>query len=89
MLNRLLHALKPGGRLVIADYTHPQDRSLARPDQVKRDEIDPGIVRAEAEQAGFQFVSCDQQFLKRMTEAPHNARAFEADLWVMVAARPK
>jgi ubiquinone/menaquinone biosynthesis C-methylase UbiE len=89
MLSCLLHALKPGGRLVIADYLRPEDRSLGRADQVKRHEIDPGIVRVEAERAGFQFVSCDEQFLRRIPEAPHNARAFEADLWLMVAARPK
>lgn len=89
MLNRMLHALKPSGRLVIADYTRAEDRSLARADPVKRHEIDPVIVRAEAEQAGFQFVRCDEQFLRRMPEAPHNARAFEADLWVMVVTRPK
>jgi ubiquinone/menaquinone biosynthesis C-methylase UbiE len=89
MLNRLLQALKPGGRLLIADYARPEDRSLARADQVKRHEIDPRIVRAEAEQAGFQFVNCDERFLRRMPEAPHNARAFEADLWLMVLARPK
>jgi hypothetical protein len=40
------------------------------------------------EQAGFRVLSCDEQFLKRMPDAPSNSRAFEGDLWLMIAARP-
>jgi ubiquinone/menaquinone biosynthesis C-methylase UbiE len=64
MLGQLLHALKPGGRLVIADYSLPAHRTQSRADQLKIHEIDPELVRAEVAQAGFQVLRCDDPFVK-------------------------
>jgi ubiquinone/menaquinone biosynthesis C-methylase UbiE len=88
MLDHMLHALKPGGRMVIADYSLREHRSRARAEQVKMHEIDPGVVRAEAEQAGLHVVSCDEQFVKQIPESKYS-RAAAADMWLMVAVRPK
>jgi ubiquinone/menaquinone biosynthesis C-methylase UbiE len=88
MLDHMLHALKPGGRLVIADYSLPEHRSRARADQLKMHEIDPDVARAEAERAGLQIVSCDEQFVKQIPESKYS-RAAAADMWLMVAVRPK
>jgi predicted methyltransferase len=88
VLDRMLHALEPGRRLVIADYSLREHRDRARADQLKTHEIAPEVVRAEIERAGFQFVSCDEQYVKQ-DPASKYPRAAEADLWVMVAVRPK
>jgi ubiquinone/menaquinone biosynthesis C-methylase UbiE len=71
MLDHMLHALKPGGRMVIADYSRREDHGRARADQLKRHEINPSIVRGEVEQAGFRVLSCDEEFLtRRVTRGP-------------------
>jgi len=88
MLEQILHALKPGGRLVIADYSLPDHRTQSRADQLKIHEIDPESVRAEAGRVGFQVVKCEDPFLKRMPEVK-NVRIGAADMWLMVAVRPK
>jgi ubiquinone/menaquinone biosynthesis C-methylase UbiE len=88
MSEQILRALKPGGRLVIADYSLPDHRGQLRADQLKIHEIDPGLVRTELEQAGFQFLHCEDPFLKRMPEAKDSS-AGRADLWLMIAVRPK
>lgn len=79
MLDHMLHALKPSGRLVIADYSLPEHRSRARADQLKMHEIDPDVARAEAERAGLQIVSCDEQFVKQIPESKYS-RAAAADM---------
>jgi len=88
MLEKILHALKPGGRLVIADYSSTEHRNQARADQLKLHEIDPGLARAEVEQAGFQVVQYEDPFVKWRTGVG-NTRASATDLWLMVAVRPK
>jgi predicted methyltransferase len=88
MLDQILHALKPGGRLAIADYSSTEHRSQTRADQLKIHEIDPALVRAEVEHAGFQVVRCDDPFLK-WRPGVGNTRASATDLWLMVAIRPK
>ena len=88
MLEQILHALKPGGRLVIADYSLPDHRTQSRADQLKIHEIDPELVRAEIGGVGFQVVKCEDPFLKRMAKVK-NARIGAADMWLMVAVRPK
>jgi SAM-dependent methyltransferase len=85
MLGQLLHALKPGGRLVIADYSLPAHRTQSRADQLKIHEIDPELVRAEVTQAGFQVLKCDDPFVKDVK----TGRIGLVDLYLMVAVRPK
>jgi predicted methyltransferase len=85
MLGQLLHALKPGGRLVIADYSLPAHRTQSRADQLKIHEIDPESVRAECAQAGFQVLRCDDPFVKDVK----TGRIGLVDLYLLVAVRPK
>jgi hypothetical protein len=63
-------------------------RSLPRADQLKLHEIDPALVRAEIEHAGFQIVRCDDPFVK-WRPGVGNTRASATDLWLMLATRPK
>jgi predicted methyltransferase len=88
MLDHILRSLKPGGRLVIVDYSLPEHRSQSRPDQVKIHEIDPELVRAELGRAGFQVAKCEDPFLKRIPEATGN-QIGKADMWLMIAVRPR
>jgi ubiquinone/menaquinone biosynthesis C-methylase UbiE len=85
MLGQLLRALKPGGRLVIADYSLPAHRSQSRADQLKLHEIDPELARVEVAQAGFQVLSCDDPFVKDVK----TGRIGLVDLYLMIAVRPK
>jgi len=59
MCEQILHSLKPGGRLVIADYSLPAHRQKSRADQLKIHEIDPDLVRAELTRAGFRVLTCE------------------------------
>jgi precorrin-6B methylase 2 len=86
MLENTLHALKPGGRLVIADYSFADHRSRAREEQVKSHEIDPALVRAEMEMAGFRIVKVEDPFVKWNSTMGYFRRS---DLWIIVAVRPK
>ena len=87
MLDKILHALKPGGRLAIADYSIAEHRTQARADQLKVHEIDPALARAEVEQAGFRITRLDDPFVKWHAGAGNN-RSVPTDLWLMVAVRP-
>jgi len=51
-------------------------------------EIDPAIVRSEIDRLGFRVVRTDDTFLKQIPEAK-DSRIGAADMWLMVAVRPK
>jgi len=87
MLEHILHALKPGGRLVIADYSLSDHRIRSRADQLAVHEIDPGLVRGEIEAIGFHVVRSEDPFLRHIPEAKET-RIGSADMWLMVAVRP-
>jgi len=89
MCEKILQSLKPGGRLVIADYSLPAYRQKARADQIKIHEIDPDLVRAELTRVGFRVLTCEDPFVNRMPEAAFNYGPKEADLYLMVAVRPQ
>jgi predicted methyltransferase len=88
MCEQILKSLKPGGRLVIAEYSLPAYRQKTRADQLKIHEIDPELLRAELTQAGFRVLSCEDPFVVRMPEAEFSYGPKEADLYLMVAVRP-
>ena len=88
MLGKILRALRPGGRLVIADYSTAELRTEAREAQIKRHTIDPEVVRGEVSQAGFRLVRFEDPFVARKPGVA-NTRAAEADFWVLVAVRPE
>ena len=85
---QILRILKPGGRLVIADYSLPAHRTESRADQIKSHEIDPNLVREELARAGFRVLKCDDPFLKRMTDVTNGDRIGAADMWLLIAVRP-
>ena len=87
MCERILGSLKPGGRLVIADYSLPAYRQKTRADQLKIHEIDPELVRAELTRVGFRVLTCQDPFVNRMPDAAFSYGPKEADLYLMVAVR--
>jgi ubiquinone/menaquinone biosynthesis C-methylase UbiE len=87
MSERILRALRPGGRLVIADYSLSERRGQSRGDQLKIHEIDPALVRTELERIGFKVLKCEDPFLKRIPELKDTSTG-RADLWLMTAVRP-
>jgi len=87
MLEKILQALKPGGRLVIADYSFGEHRKQTRDAQLKFHEIDPDLVRVEVSRAGFSVVKCDDPFVK-WKPGVGNTRASNTDMWLLVAERP-
>jgi predicted methyltransferase len=88
MLGKILQALKPGGRLVIADYSFGEHRKQPRDAQLKLHEIDPELVRSEVTRAGFRVVKCDDPFVK-WKPGVGNARASNTDMWLLIAVRPE
>lgn len=87
MLQQLHRALKPGGRLVIADYSDRPGRNQPREDQTKKHFLSPGLVSEELRQAGFEIVKLDDPLLERKPDVK-NARIGTADLWLLTARRP-
>lgn len=87
MCEQILRSLKPGGRLVIADYSLPAYRKKSRADQIKIHEINPDLVRAELARVGFRVLTCEDPFVKRMPDAAFSYGPKEADLYLMVAVR--
>ena len=87
MLEKLLEALKPGGRLVIADYSFGEHRLQPRDAQLKLHEIDPQMVRAEVSGAGFRILKWDDPFVP-WKPGIGNTRANKTDMWLLVAVRP-
>jgi len=89
MCEQVLQSLKPGGRLVIADYSLPAYRKKTRADQLKIHEIDPDLLRAELTRVGFRVLTCEDPFVNRMPDAAFSYGPKEADLYLMVAVRPQ
>ena len=88
MCEQILRSLKPGGRLVIADYSLPAYRQKSRAEQIKIDEIDPELLRAELTRSGYRVLTCEDPFVNRMPDAAFSYGPKEADLYLMVAERP-
>lgn len=88
MLKEISRSLKPGGRLVIADYSFADHRAATRAEQVKLHEISPDLVRAELGSAGFRVQQCEDPFVK-WRPGVGNTRASATDLWLMTATRSK
>jgi predicted methyltransferase len=72
----LFKALKPGGTLVVVDHVAAPGSGLTVPDKLHR--IDPAIVRAELEAAGFRFDG--ELTLWRNPADPHTASAFDPSI---------
>jgi predicted methyltransferase len=88
MLEKIFQSLKPGGRLLIADYSFAEHRQQTRDAQLKLHEIDPDLVRGDVTRAGFQVVKYDDPFVK-WRPGVGNTRASNTDMWLLVAMRPE
>jgi ubiquinone/menaquinone biosynthesis C-methylase UbiE len=80
MLQRMLSALKPGGRFVVVDMSPHKTVNRPRADQVKNHAIAPDLVQSEARQAGFEVVSRDDHFIDRPDE--------ESTRWMIAFRKP-
>jgi ubiquinone/menaquinone biosynthesis C-methylase UbiE len=80
MLQHVLAALKPGGRLVVVDLMPCKTRNRPRAAQVKNHRLAPELAEPEFRQAGFQVLSRADDFIDNPDE--ENGR------WMMVARRP-
>jgi SAM-dependent methyltransferase len=88
MLAKMREALKPGGRLVIADYSLAEHRTRSRAEQVKGHEIDPELARSEVNRAGFEVIGLDDPFVKWVAGG-RNWKEIHLDMWLMTAIYPK
>lgn len=72
----LFKGLKPGGQLIVVDHVALTGSGLEAADKLHR--IDPAIVRAELEKAGFRY---DGEITTwRNTTDPHTANVFSPDI---------
>jgi ubiquinone/menaquinone biosynthesis C-methylase UbiE len=79
MLEHILAALKPGGRLVIVDMMPHKTLTRPRADQTKNHVIAADIVESEVRQAGFDIVSRDDHFIDHPDE--------ESARWMIVSRK--
>jgi len=86
MLDQICKALKPSGRLVIADYSLRSARGDPRDSQTKRHILSPDLVRAELRQAGFEIDKLSDP-LQEQKPGNQNGRISQGDLWLLLAHR--
>ena len=80
MLEHVMAALKPGGRLVIVDMTPHKTINRPRADQVKNHVIAPDLAESEIKQAGFEEISRDDHFIDNPDE--------ESTRWLIAFRKP-
>ena len=82
ILQAIVTALKPGGRLVMAEPVHANLRSASRAEQIKQHEISDEFVAQELRSAGFQILERRPDFL------PFPMPGHIGGFWLIVAAKP-
>ena len=75
MLERMLSALKPGGRLVMLDHV-PSDASESRDQQTRSHDLSIDIAEQELQAAGFEILERYEQFTENRSQQ-----------WMLVARR--
>ena len=80
MLEHVMAALKPGGRLVVVDMMPHKTISRPRADQVKNHVIAADLAESEIRSAGFAVVSRDDHFIDDPDE--------ESTRWMIVFRKP-
>jgi predicted methyltransferase len=79
MLRRLHTALKPAGRLVLAEPISEGSRGLSRDEQVQKHDLEAHYVEAELRAAGFHVAALTDPF----ATTPDGRE----DYWLIVARR--
>lgn len=82
ILRAIIRALKPGGRLVMAEPLHNNLRSATRAEQIKEHEISDELVAEELRAVGFQITDHRPSFL------PFFNPEHKGGFWLMVATKP-
>ena len=81
ILQHVMKALKPGGRLVIAEAVADERRDWSRSKQEDKHELHIKYAKADLEKAGFEILRAQDPFLDRT--------AVKGDkMWVLVARKP-
>ena len=79
MLEHVVAALKPAGRLVVVDMTPHKTLNRPRADQVKNHVIAPDLAESEIRQAGLEVVTRDDHFMDNPDE--------ESTRWMIVSRK--
>jgi ubiquinone/menaquinone biosynthesis C-methylase UbiE len=87
ILEHIRTALRPGGRLVIADYSNRPDRNEPRSVQSRKHSFSPMFAVADMTAAGFVRIEIKDPLLRRKPEI-RNSRIGEGDLWLVSGRRP-
>ena len=82
MLRHIREALKPGGRLVVADRLLHNQREMSRADQAAVHQIAPAFVVADLLAAGFKILRLNQAF------EPFGEAKNPGAYWLIVAVAP-
>jgi len=80
MLEHVMAALKPGGRLVVVDMMPHKTLTRPRAVQMKNHVMAPAIAESEFREAGFEILSRDDHFIDDPDE--------ESARWMIVARKP-
>lgn len=80
MLQHVLSALRPNGRLVVVDMAPHKTATRPRADQVKNHVIASSVVESEVRGAGFALILREDHFIDNPDE--------ESTRWIMVFRKP-
>ena len=79
ILECIIRALRPGGRLVVADRGPRSGNGDVRDAEVRRHELSPNLAESELRQSGLELVKREDRFIDRPDDRPW---------WLMVARKP-
>jgi ubiquinone/menaquinone biosynthesis C-methylase UbiE len=79
ILECVIRALRPGGRLVIVDRGPQSGTGDVREVEARLHELPPNLVENELRQSGFQLIQREDRFIDRPDERPW---------WLIVVRRP-
>ena len=88
VLNRLLQALHPGGRLVIVDRGPLPGEEESREVENRHHELAPSEVENELRETGFELISRNDRFIDRPAVERSGDRPDNHPWWMIVALKP-
>jgi len=88
ILNRALHALHPGGRLVIVDRGPLPREEQSREAEAEHHERDPSEVEIELRETGFALITRNDRLIGRAAPERLGDRPDNHIWWLIVARKP-